>query len=113
MQEEFVNGTLIRSYLAVIVSHTSFKKDNVYQIYMNVELLGYTSNEKRGPWPCPVPDLGPSPDPGPGLNPPGSTPNSNKLKEIEYNNINVDFLLSLDAKFNSGIKKYNSGLYLI
>lgn len=108
-EEEFINGTTRRSYLAAIVSHPSFKKDNVYQVYMNGELLGYTSNERQGPMPGP-PGPGPRPDPpGPGPNPPGPPPNSNKLKETENNKINVDFVLSSGAKFFSGIKKYNSG----
>ena len=47
--EEFIDGTLRKSYVAVIVSHLSFIVGKVYHIYMNWEQLGYTSNEKTGP----------------------------------------------------------------
>ena len=53
--EEFIDGTLRRNYIAAIVSHPSFKPGNIYYIYMDGEQLGYVSNEKVGPWPGPGP----------------------------------------------------------
>ena len=107
--EEFIEGTWRKSYVAAIVSHPSFKAKNVYHIYMNGEQLGYTSNEKTGPWgPGPGPNPGPGPDPGPGPAPPGPPPNSNKLKELKDNNeIKIDFILGEGATFYSGIQKYD------
>ena len=95
--EEFINDTLRRNYFAAIVSHPSFKSGNVYHIYMNGELLGYTSNEKVGP--------GPGPEPGP--DPPGPPPNLNKLKEEKDNKIKCDFILGQGAIYYSGIQKYD------
>lgn len=109
--EEFINDTLRRNYVAAIVSHPSFKSGNVYHIYMNDELLGYTSNEKVGPWPGPGPgpgpDPGPGPGPGPGPDPPGPPPNLNNLKEEKDNKIKCDFILGQGATYYSGIQKYD------
>ena len=98
-EEEFINGTARRNFSAAIVSHPSFKADNIYHIYMNGELLGYTSNDKPGP--------GPRPGPGPVL-PPGS----HQLKDSEDKEVKIDFVLGPGATFYSGIQKYNIELYL-
>lgn len=105
--EEFHNGTLRRNYVAAIVSHPSFKSGNVYHIYMNGELLGYTSNEKVNPWPGPGPGPGPDPGPGPGPDPPGPPPNLHNLKEEKNNKIKCDFILGPGATYYSGIQKYD------
>ena len=104
-EEEFLNDTLRRNYVAAIVSHPSFKSGNVYHIYKNGDLLGYTSNEKVGPWPGPGPGPGPSPRPGPDR--PGPPPNLNNLKEEKDNKINCDFILGPGATYYSGIQKYD------
>ena len=96
-EEEFINGTARRNYIAAIVSHPSFKADNIYHVYMDGELLGYTSNDKPGPGPRP----GPVPPPG-----------SNQLKDSEDKEVNIDFVLGPGATFYSGIQKYNIELYL-
>ena len=111
--EEFIDGTLRRNYIAAIVSHPTFEVGKVYHIYMNGEQLGYTSNEKVGPWPGP----GPSPGPGPQPDPPGPPPSSNRLKELKDSiGIKKDFVLEKGAKFFSGIQKYdpskNNSFYL-
>ena len=100
--EEFIDGTLRRNYIAAIVSHPSFKPGNIYHIFMDDEQLCYTSNEKVGPWPGP----GPSPDPGPRPHPtpPGPPPNLKVLKDY---NFKFDFVLGEGATFYSGIQKYD------
>ena len=97
-EEDFINGTLRRNYIAAIVSHPSFKPGNIYHIFMNGEILCYTSNEKIGPWP--------GPDPGPRSDPPGTPPNFNSLNE--KNNMKINFTLGKGAIFYSGIQKYDS-----
>lgn len=104
--EEFISGTLRRNYIAAIVSHPSFKPGKIYHIYMDGEQLGYTSNEKVGPWPGPGP--GPGPNPGPGPDPsPGPDPGPlQNLKEFKNYNLKNEFVIGEGATFYSGIQKY-------
>ena len=110
--EEFINGTSRRNYLAAIVSHPLFKAGNVYHVYLDGVLCGYKSNEKIGPGPGPGPGPDPGPGPGPGPDPPGPPPGSNKLKESEDKEVKIDFKLGSGATIYSGIQKYNMELYL-
>ena len=48
---EFIEGTQRKEYSAAIVSDPTFKKDDIYYIYMDGIQLGYTSNTKGGFWP--------------------------------------------------------------
>ena len=117
--EEFIDGTLRRNYVAAIVSHPSFKPGDIFHLYMDGEQLGYTSNEKVGPGPGPGPNPGPGPSPGPGPDPgPGPKPPDPplKVKELKDYNFKYDFILGEGATFYSGIQKYdaskNDGLIL-
>ena len=77
---DFISGTTRKAYLAAIVTHTSFKANSVYHLYVDGVQYGYTSNDK--------------PSPGP-RNSKGS------LGTTVY----ADFTLSSGATYYSGIQK--------
>lgn len=106
-QEDFIAGTARRDYSAAVVSHPSFKEKDVYNVYLDGKLQGFTSNDKVGPGP------GPGPDPGPGPIPPGPPPgNLNKLRNHlssnEEKELKSDFVLGKGAIYFSGIQEYHS-----
>ena len=76
---DFISGTTRQAYSAAIVTHTSFKANSVYHLYVNGVQYGYTSNDQ------------PSPGPGPRSN----------LKATVY----ADFTLGSGATYFSGIQK--------
>ena len=49
---DFISGTSRQAYKAAIVTHTSFKANSVYHLYVDGVQYGYTSNDKPspGPW---------------------------------------------------------------
>ena len=42
---DFISGTERRTYIAAVVSHSSFKANSVYHVFMDGTQLGYTGNE--------------------------------------------------------------------
>ena len=78
---DFISGTTRKAYPAAIVTHTSFKANSVYHLYVDGVQYGYTSNDE------------PSPGPGPGPH--------NNLRATVY----ADFTLSSGATYFSGIQK--------
>ena len=81
---DYISGSTRQTYLAAIVTDTSFKSGSVYHVYVDGVQYGYTSNDK------------PSPGPGPG--PHGNTKN---LQATVYK----DFTLGSGATYYSGIQK--------
>ena len=45
--EDFISGTNRRSYTAAVVSHSSFKVNFVYHLYLDGVQLGFTRNDKN------------------------------------------------------------------
>ena len=41
---DFISGTSRRSYTAAVVSHSSFKANSIYHLYLDGTQLGFTSN---------------------------------------------------------------------
>jgi len=74
--EDFINGTSRRSFTAAVVSHSSFKVNSVYHLYLDGIQLGFTGNDK----------------------------NANGSEESDYI-IKTDFILGPGANDFSGIQK--------
>ena len=83
---DFQSGTSRRSYIAAVVSHTSFTSNSVYHLYLDGTQLGYTGNDSGS-------------SSGPGGH--GSSPGSSSSSSTIY----TDFTLSSTAKYFSGIQK--------
>lgn len=74
--ENFISGTNRRNYTAAVVSHSSFKVNSAYHIYLDGIQLGFTRNDK----------------------------NSNNSEETD-SIIKTDFILGPGATDFSGIQK--------
>jgi len=48
---DYISGTTRQAYKAAIVTHTSFKANSVYHLYVDGVQYGYTSNDKPRPGP--------------------------------------------------------------
>lgn len=91
---DFISGTSRRTYNAAVVSHSSFKANGVYHVYMDGTQLGYTGNEGGG--------MGPGGQGGPGGHggPGGQSGSSSSSGDIK-----TDFTLSSGATNFSGVQK--------
>ena len=85
---DFQSGTSRRSYSAAVVSHSSFKANSIYHLYLDGTQLGYTGN-----------DSGSSSGPGGKGGNPGSSSSSSS------STITTDFTLGSSATYFSGVQK--------